>query len=191
MILIIILLLIILVLMNCREQFTNILHASSNSKFGPNRITEVKNDVNPYNLSSEAQTNLYNKTALNYFREKEVDNKQKYLDNIAQQYKQMLEEENKDVTYFYNDTINQSDITENAYNVINQIDNIDYSNVVTGMDKCNLFCKNGLCMEGGYTGVASCIPKPDRPFDYGTLYKNPEFTYGLQVPYYNKNNQEY
>ena len=58
------------------------------------------------------------------------------------------------------------------------------------MDKCQKSC-NGICVELGYTGVASCFPKEDKPFDWGTLYKNPEFTYGLtqngQEPYFKGN----
>lgn len=178
--------------MNYKEKFTQIImHGASNNNVSPTSFTENVNSNNPYNMSSEGQTNLYNTQALDYYREKGVERKQAYLDNITQQYKQMLDEENRDVTYFYNDTIDQNKIVDTPYNIINQIPQIDYSNVTTGMDKCKLFCKNGTCMEGGYTGVASCIPKPDKQFDWGTLYKNPEFTYGLQVPYYNKNNQQF
>jgi hypothetical protein len=62
--------------------------------------------------------------------------------------------------------------------------------VTTGIDKCEKSC-GGVCLELGYTGVATCFPKADKPFDWGTLYKNPEFTYGLtqngQEPYFKGN----
>ena len=178
--------------MTNKEKFTKIImHGASDNNMRPTSYTETVNIVNPYNLNSEAQTNLYNTEALDYYRERASDRKQAYLDNISQQYKQMLLAQNRDVTFFYNDTIDQNKIMNTPYNIVNQIPPIDFSDVTTGMDKCRLFCKNGTCMEGGYTGVASCIPKPDKPFDWGTLYKNPEFTYGLQVPYYNKNNQTF
>ena len=38
-------------------------------------------------------------------------------------------------------------------------------------------CK-GVCFEGGYTGIATCYPMEQKTFDWGTLYKNPTFTYG-------------
>ena len=88
--------------------------------------------------------------------------------------------DNKDLIHYNNDTINQSKINENAYDVVNQIDKIDYSNVKTGMDKCRENCK-GVCFELGYTGNATCYPKQNRTFDYGTLYKNPAFSYGTNA----------
>ena len=84
---------------------------------------------------------------------------------------------NADLTYFQNDMIDQAKINENSYDVINQIDKIDYANVKTGMQKCQEKCK-GTCLEFGYTGLATCYPKQTRNFDYGTLYKNSMFSYG-------------
>jgi hypothetical protein len=112
------------------------------------------------------------------------------LTEMNQDYTELLERSQDDLVYFQNDFINQSKITENAYDVENCIDKVDYGNITTGMDKCQQSC-SGVCVELGYTGVASCFPKADKPFDWGTLYKNPEFTYGLtqdgQEPYFKGN----
>lgn len=97
-------------------------------------------------------------------------------------YNNILIDESKDLTYYNNDILDQSKIYENADDVINQRDKIDYSNITTGMDKCTKSC-DGTCFELGYTGTATCFPKMNT-FDYGTLYKNPQFTYGLKD--YNK-----
>ena len=168
------------------------LRGTSNINGKPSNNLEVKslNDsfINPYSMGSKEMTNYYNTKAL---REKQVLKDQKYFDNIVQTYEQILRQDNDDVTYFQNDEIDQSKITENAFDVINQIDNIDYSKVITGYQKCLKSCPNGMCIEGGYRGTASCIPMPESPFDWGTFYKNPEFTYGLDVPYNNVNNKEY
>jgi hypothetical protein len=103
--------------------------------------------------------------------------KDKVSENRIQDYNQILLEDTADLTYYENNVINQSNINENAYDIVNQIDLVDYGKVTTGMDKCNLNC-DGVCLELGYTGSATCFPKTT-PFDYGTLYKNPTFTYGL------------
>lgn len=107
-----------------------------------------------------------------------------------QDYDELLERNDEDLIYFQNDFINQSKITEDAYDIVNCIDKVDYGDVTTGMDKCEQSC-GGVCLELGYTGVATCFPKADKPFDWGTLYKNPEFTYGLtqdgQEPYFKGN----
>jgi len=87
---------------------------------------------------------------------------------------------NEGLKYYQNDTLNQSGINENSYDVINQIDKVDYGDVKTGMQKCQESCK-GLCLEYGYTGSATCYPKPKQAFDYGTLYKNPTFSYGTNA----------
>lgn len=95
-------------------------------------------------------------------------------------YNDMISKENKDLTYYQNDIINQDKINETAFNVVYQLDKIDYADVKTGLDKCNSNC-DGVCFEGGYTGVATCYPKETKTFDWGTLYKNPTFTYGYQA----------
>jgi hypothetical protein len=119
-----------------------------------------------------------------------LNKEKKKLTEMNQDYDELLKKNQEDVVYFQNDFINQSKITENAYDVENCIDKVDYGDITTGMDKCQKSC-NGICVELGYTGVASCFPKEDKPFDWGTLYKNPEFTYGLtqngQEPYFKGN----
>lgn len=104
--------------------------------------------------------------------------------NAPTSYNQILLDDIADLTYYENDVLNQSKINENAYDIINQIDLVDYGKVVTGMQKCNKNC-NGVCLELGYTGSATCFPTTT-PFDYGTLYKNPTFTYGLDTHHYVK-----
>ena len=171
------------------ESFKSVtLRGSSNINGTPSKNTIKVNlnnpFINPYDLSSTEQTRLNNIKAL---EKQNSDKNQKYLDNKSQQYAQILLAENNDVTYYYNTLNDNSKVTENAYNVINSIDNVDYSKVKeTGRQKCRKHCK-GTCLDGGFTGVSSCIPILGT--NYGTLYKNPEFTYGLDVPYYNKNNQ--
>lgn len=95
-------------------------------------------------------------------------------------YNQNLSIDNKNNKYYYNDMINQSDINESAFNVVYSIDPIDYSNVETGIDKCNRQC-GGICFENGYDGIATCYPTKQPGFDWGTLYKNPTFTYGYNA----------
>ena len=95
-------------------------------------------------------------------------------------YNQNLSIDNADNKYFYNSTINQSDINENAFNIVYSIDPIDYSNVETGISKCNKEC-GGICFENGYDGIATCYPLQPQTFDWGTLYKNPTFTYGYNA----------
>lgn len=95
-------------------------------------------------------------------------------------YNQNLSIDNKNNKYFYNDTIDQSNINETAFNIVYSIDPIDYSNVKTGIEKCNKEC-GGICFENGYDGIATCYPTQPQTFDWGTLYKNPMFTYGYNA----------
>ncbi len=88
--------------------------------------------------------------------------------------------EGKDLVYYYNDEVDLANVEESAYDIVNQVDKIDYGNIKTGMDKCKANCK-GVCFEGGYTGTATCYPLVTQPFDWGTLYKNPTFTYGYNA----------
>jgi hypothetical protein len=104
--------------------------------------------------------------------------------NTPPNYNQILLENNTDLTYYENDIINQSNINETANDIINQVDLVDYGKITTGIDKCQLNC-DGVCLELGYTGSATCFPTT-QPFDYGTLYKNPTFTYGLDSKRYVK-----
>lgn len=92
-------------------------------------------------------------------------------------YNENLSIDNKDNKYFYTDMINQSNINETAFNIEYSIDPIDYADVTTGLNKCNKECK-GVCFENGYDGIATCYPPEKQLFDWGTLYKNPTFTYG-------------
>lgn len=95
-----------------------------------------------------------------------------------------------DLTYYENDTINQSNIIEDEYDVINMVDKIDYGKVKTGIDKCNEVC-NGVCYQGGYTGSATCFPYTGKQFDYGTIEKNPMFINGIQDNYKDSENYNY
>ena len=128
-----------------------------------------------------------NKNIKSNLKQKNMERK---LVEKKQNYEELLERNDEDLVYYQNDFINQSKITEDAYDIVNCIDKVDYGNVTTGMDKCEKSC-GGVCLELGYTGVASCFPKADKPFDWGTVYKNPEFTYGLtqdgQEPYFKGN----
>jgi hypothetical protein len=152
--------------------------------------------TNLYNLSSDLQTAILNVRGLEAQgvlpvsqEQKKIDNQQKYLDNKVGVYQQQLMEDNLETTYFYNDLIDQNKIKETSNDVINSIDNVDFSQPKElGIDKCLMHC-DGICTQVGYNGIGSCIPVVKT--NYGTLYKNPTFTYGLQVPYYNKNNQTY
>jgi hypothetical protein len=100
-------------------------------------------------------------------------------------YNENLSIDNKDNKYYYDDMINQSNINETAFNIVYSIDPIDYADVKTGIRKCNEDCK-GVCFENGYDGIATCFPKEKKNFDWGTLYKNPTFTYGYNA--YGPNN---
>lgn len=95
-------------------------------------------------------------------------------------YNENLSIDNKNNKYYYNDMISQSDINETAFNIVYSIDPIDYADVKTGIDKCNEKC-GGICFENGYDGIATCYPTQPQGFDWGTLYKNPTFTYGYNA----------
>lgn len=156
---------------------------------GTNGKKSVDNEiVNLYNQPSSYQTNANN---VLYMDEQEVMNQQKYLDNKSQVYNQILLQDMQDVVYYYNDMVDQNGITYDANDIINQKDKIDYSKVRTGYQKCLEGCTGGLCVQNGYSGNASCIPLPKAPFDFGTLWKNPEFTYQLQDIYHNVNDGIY
>lgn len=103
-------------------------------------------------------------------------------------YNENLSIDNKNNKYYYDDMIDQSNINESAFNIVYSIDPIDYSDVKTGIQKCNENCE-GICYENGYDGIGSCYPKETKSFDWGTLYKNPSFTYGYNS--YDSNNLEH
>ena len=119
------------------------------------------------------------------------ENKVKFAIERKQDYDMVLKDENADLVYYYNDLIQQDKITEDAYDVVNMIDKVDYGDIKTGLQKCEKDC-SGNCFELGYTGVAACFPKEKQTFFWGSLYKNPTFTYGLvngTEPYYKYNIQ--
>ena len=104
------LIIIIFIFLNTKyEPFENVqLHGISGTDWKPSVDTETIDVSNPfikYNLSSEDQTK--NQT-IDTLQTEEAEKKQKYYDNKAQIYKQILLEENKDVTFFYNDVFDQS-----------------------------------------------------------------------------------
>ena len=148
-----------------------------------------KEDLSLLNTNRNSNR-LDNKASKNIKSNLKQKNMERELFEKNQDYEELLERNDEDLVYFQNDFINQSKITEDAYDVVNCIDKVDYGDVTTGMDKCEKSC-GGVCLELGYTGVATCFPKADKPFDWGTLYKNPEFTYGLtqdgQEPYFKGN----
>ena len=113
-----------------------------------------------------------NQKQLDHIQQKVLFNNKDYNDNLSI--------DNKDNQYFYTDMINQSNINETAFNIVYSIDPIDYADVKTGLEKCNEQC-NGVCFENGYDGIATCFPPQDKSFDWGTLYKNPTFTYGYNA----------
>ena len=144
-------------------------------------------------------TNLYcNEEQFNvkYQREKnnvKSQNNDKRLDDVLRNaeintsdYDNVVASDYKYLTFFENDIVNQSKINETDSNIINFTDVIDYSNVKTGMQKCLENCK-GNCYELGYTGSATCDSRRLLPFDYGSIYKNPTFTFGNNA-YINKKN---
>lgn len=130
-----------------------------------NSLKKYKNKVGYNNKNNFNNNNLNN----NKQNENSVLNMNKYNTTNT-----------KDLKYYENDTLNQSNINEDAYDVVNQIDKIKYYDVKTGIEKCKEEC-DGICFELGYTGSATCYPKQKTPFDYGTLYKNPQFNYGTNA----------
>ena len=91
-------------------------------------------------------------------------------------YSQLVAEQNNDLTYYHNDVINQSKFSSNPYDVINQVNKINYWDVETGIEKCHKHCP-GICYEFGWSGSATCYP-PDNT-NYGSFYKNPAFINSL------------
>ena len=124
-----------------------------------------------------ANKNLLNSNKLSTQQIAQIDNRILFNNK---DYNENLSIDNKDNKYYYNDMIDQSNINETAFNVVYSIDPIDYADVETGISKCNKNCK-GICFENGYDGIATCYPTQPQTFDWGTLYKNPEFTYGYNA----------
>lgn len=110
----------------------------------------------------------------------DLENTQSQVLFTNKDYNENLSVDNKDLRYFQNSMIDQSDINETAFNIVNSVDPIDFADITTGIEKCNAECE-GVCFEMGYTGVATCYPLDKQGFDWGTLYKNPTFTYGYNA----------
>ena len=167
---------------------------------GTNVLGNLTNNTNSSrgnikNLNAMNKNNFVSgKQRINYLKNLDKSNpiELKQLDKIEnnvlfgnKDYNENLSIDNKDNQYFYTDMINQSNINETAFNIVYSIDPIDYADVETGLEKCNKECK-GVCFENGYDGIATCYPPSDPSFDWGTLYKNPTFTYGYNA--YGPNN---
>jgi hypothetical protein len=166
---VILLILIILCVIYFRKNIiTNIGELSESFK----NIGNTKNNFNKINLKTSHIQEQRHKGKLNGSGDNRVDSVL-YLNQVNQ-------DTNAGLKYYQNDTIDQSKINENSYDIVNQIDLIDYGNVKTGMDKCQEKC-DGQCLEFGYTGSTTCYPEETIGFDYGTLYKNPTFSYGTNA----------
>jgi hypothetical protein len=155
---------------------------------GGEYLGETKKRTIPNNLLPVSNVNGFN-NAVNTLRmtqpdinitDNKVDNAKDFPGILREEVKysnKLLGDDNKEVKYYYNDYINQSNINENSRDLINNIDLIDYSNIKTGLQKCEEEC-DGVCFELGYMGNATCYPKETKSFDYGSIYKNPTFIYG-------------
>lgn len=156
------------------EKFKNIFSGSTHSSSSNKNISNMKNTF--INSKDKMKLGLSephkNQKQLDHIQQKVLFNNKDYNDNLSI--------DNKDNQYFYTDMINQSNINETAFNIVYSIDPIDYADVKTGLEKCNEQC-NGVCFENGYDGIATCFPPQYKSFDWGTLYKNPTFTYGYNA----------
>jgi hypothetical protein len=140
-------------------------------------ISQIENFINA-NIITNAKPNITNNSnKLTNQQIAQID--EKILFN-NKDYNQNLSIDNKNNKYYYDDMIDQSNINETAFNIVYSIDPIDYANIKTGIQKCNENCK-GICFENGYDGIATCYPNQQNSFDWGTLYKNPTFTYGYNA----------
>ena len=162
------------------ENFISVKKTNSSSSIILSNGTKTSNN----RLSNEIQNNTNTAKDNISLRQKisNVDNKVLFNNK---DYNENLSVDNKDNKYYYDDMINQSNINETAFNIVYSIDPIDYADIKTGIQKCNEDCE-GVCFENGYNGIATCYPKESKSFDWGTLYKNPTFTYGYNA--YGPNN---
>ena len=148
-------------------------NSSSNSNKILNMGTKTQNNrnINSIQNSLGSKTNKQNEQDIQ--QQAQID--EKILFN-NRDYNENLSIDNQiDGHYYYNDMINQSNINETAFNIVNSIDPIDYSNVKTGLEKCEENC-NGMCYSG-YNGISTCYAPETSTFDFGTIYKNPFYTY--------------
>ena len=157
------------------ENFTTTISSSVNKI--NNNLSKIQNNFLNSNNNLKNNNNQIKQMDINNIDSKILFNNKDYNENLSI--------DNKDNQYFYTDMINQSNINETAFNIVYSIDPIDYSDVKTGLEKCNEECK-GVCFENGYDGNATCFPLQTQTFDWGTLYKNPTFTYGYNA--YGPNN---
>lgn len=160
---ILVIILVVIAIAYSYYKIENFAHSGGNSH--SSKSGNVKINFNPVHKTSTNE----GQTMKNAVENNVLYSTSDYNATIAQQ--------NKDLTYYDNDSINQSKITEDAYDIVNSLDKIDYGKVKTGYDKCLEQC-DGTCFVMGNSGVATCYPKLNRTFDFGTLYKNPTFTYG-------------
>lgn len=153
------------------ENFTNANpNHNTNSNFHQNNLSKSQHD-SKLKKNNIGYNNL-DKQQITQIDEKILFNNKDYNENLSI--------DNKDNKYYYDDMIDQSNVNETSFNIVYSIDPIDYANVKTGINKCNEDCK-GICFENGYDGIATCYPTQPQTFDWGTLYKNPTFTYGYNA----------
>lgn len=146
-------------------------------------IDKIENFISPIMTKIKGFNSQINPELNSLKRQEMAEVAQRILFN-NRDYNENLTVNNKNNKFFYNDSIDQSKINETAFNIIYNIDPIDFSDVRTGIEKCNKKC-GGICFENGYDGIATCYPLNPQGFDWGTLYKNPIFTFG-----YNAHSQE-
>lgn len=184
-IIIIILIIIILIFM------INYFNIFGIENFVINNNQQIKSNelINSTKTGNNKQINKIQNSAITQGDNKSTEQKKSNTINRVlfnnKDYNENLSVDNKDNKYYYDDMINQSNINETAFNIVYSIDPIDYADVKTGIQKCNEDCE-GVCFENGYDGIATCYPKETDSFDWGTLYKNPSFTYGYNA--YGPNN---
>lgn len=153
------------------------------------KIYNIENFIN--NIKTNSKTNAKINTKINakintkinakpYLNNQQIDEVDERILFNNKDYNENLSIDNKNNKYYYDDMIDQTNINETAFNIVYSIDPIDYANVETGISKCNKNC-DGVCFENGYDGIATCYPSQTQNFDWGTLYKNPTFTYGYNA----------
>ena len=157
---------------NLNTNLTSSIKLIHGSKTSNNKsANKIQNSINT------ARDNISLRQQISNVDNKVLFNNKDYNENMSKY--------NKDNKYYYDDMIDQSNINETAFNIVYSIDPIDYADIKTGIQKCNEECE-GVCFENGYDGIATCYPKESKNFDWGTLYKNPTFTYGYNA--YGPNN---
>ena len=151
-----------------------------NSNTNQNNISQHQNNISQHQTNTVKNNIVKNNIINNKLNTQNIDKIDESILFNNKDYNENLSIDNKNNKYYYDDMIEQSNINETAFNVVYSIDPIDYANVKTGIEKCNKDC-DGICFENGYDGVATCYPSQSQTFDWGTLYKNPTFTYGYNA----------